>query len=56
MIGKSVEPVFPVARGSSVPRLDQGSLRGCKVGNLLTDIPQEELACLYQGEPIGENS
>ena len=29
---------------------------GCKGGNLPTDIPQEELTCLYQGEPIGENS
>lgn len=29
---------------------------GCKVGNLPTNIPQEELTCLYQGEPIGENS
>lgn len=29
---------------------------GCKAGNLPKDIPQEELTCLYQGEPIGENS
>ena len=29
---------------------------GCNAGNRFTDIPQEELTCLYQGEPIGENS